>query len=227
VRQGPVYPDANGTLRFSYATVKGYEPADGVIAKPQTTLRGAVDKHTGEPPFALPAAVIEKAPAARDSYWADADLGDVPVCFLTNADTTGGNSGSPIIDGQGRLVGLNFDRVWENIAGDFGYSQERSRNIGVDVRYLLWMLDRVDNASALLTELGVAEHRGASVQRSRAGARRPTPGAPAEQSQPAAKTGCGCSVEPRDPSAGLWALGLVALALGRRARARSAARPHA
>ncbi|MCA9705282.1 MAG: S46 family peptidase, partial [Myxococcales bacterium] len=143
VRGGPVYPDANGTLRFSYATVQGYSPRDGLVATPQTVLAGQLAKDTGADPFELPAAVREAAAAAPRTFWADPALGDVPVDLLANGDTTGGNSGSPVIDGQGRWVGLNFDRVWENIAGDYGYDLERSRNIIVDVRYLLWVLDDV------------------------------------------------------------------------------------
>lgn len=158
-RSGPTYPDANGTLRFSYAYVRGYAPRDGLVATPQTTLAGAIDKHTGEDPFDLPERVRSAAEEGRTSYWADPNLEDVPICFLSNADTTGGNSGSPTIDRHGRLVGLNFDRVWENIAGDFGYNVERSRNIIADVRYLLFMLDRVEDAGELLEELGLSEHR--------------------------------------------------------------------
>lgn len=161
IRKGPVYPDANGTLRFSYATIKGYAPRDGMSATPQTTLKGQVAKATGEEPFNLPQDVIDAAPKAGETNWADPGLGDVPVCFLATGDTTGGNSGSPMIDGKGRWIGLNFDRVWENIAGDFGYDMTRSRNIGVDVRYLMWNLDVVDGATRLLEEMGVADKRGA------------------------------------------------------------------
>lgn len=161
VRGGPVYPDANGTPRLSYASVQGYSPRDGLLATPQTVLAGQVAKHTGEEPFDLPTAVREAAPRAAQTYWADPALGDVPVDFLSNGDTTGGNSGSPVIDGQGRFIGLNFDRVWENIAGDVGYDVARSRNIIVDVRYLLWVLDEVADAGALLEELGVAHLRDA------------------------------------------------------------------
>ena len=75
--------------------------------------------------------------------------------FLADCDTTGGNSGSPVIDGRGRLVGVNFDRVWENVANDFGYNPEIARNVSADVRYLLWILDEVEGADALLEELGV------------------------------------------------------------------------
>jgi len=164
LRDGPVYPDANGTLRLSYATVQGYSPRDGLQATPQTVLAGQVAKHTGVDPFDLSAAVREAAPRAAQTYWADPALGDVPVAFLANGDTTGGNSGSPVIDGQGRFIGLNFDRVWENIAGDYGWAAHRSRNIIVDVRYLLWVLDEVADAGALLEELGVAHLRDAPAR---------------------------------------------------------------
>ena len=153
-RPGLLYPDANGTLRMSYANVRGYTPQDGLWALPQTTLAGQIAKHTGQPPFAMPPNVLAAAKQTDRGRWKDAKLGDVPVCFLSSADTTGGNSGSAVIDAYGRLVGLNFDRVWENVAGDFGYDIARSRNISVDVRYLLWMLDRVEHADALLRELG-------------------------------------------------------------------------
>jgi len=157
VRQGPVYPDANGTLRFSYATVRGYSPQEGLVATPHTTVTGQVAKHTGEDPFDLPQAVRDAAPTAGNTFWAEPDLGDVPVCFLASGDTTGGNSGSPVVDGRGRWVGLNFDRVWENIAGDFGYAIDRSRNVIVDIRYILWLIDDVYGAKGLIDELGLRE----------------------------------------------------------------------
>lgn len=156
VKKGPIYPDANGTLRFSYAQVRGYSPQDGLYALPQTTLDGAIAKHTGDAPFILPKALRAKADEAKNTAWADGELGALPVNFLSTSDTTGGNSGSPVLDGKGRLIGFNFDRVWENIAGDFGYHPSRSRNITVDVRYVLWLLDRVYNATNLLEEMGVA-----------------------------------------------------------------------
>ena len=161
VREGPVYPDANGTLRFSYAKVGGYSPREGLTATPQTTLAGQLAKVTGVAPFTLPQRIQDLAAGAADSHWADPVLGDLPINFLANADTTGGNSGSPVVNGRGELVGLNFDRVWENIAGDFGYNPARSRNVIVDVRYLLWLLDRAEDAGTLLDELGVGGLRNA------------------------------------------------------------------
>ena len=151
----PIAPDANGTLRVSFAHVQGYQPRDGVFLLPQTTLRGVVDKTTGVDPFAAPAALLEAAREAPKSRFADSKLGQVPVAFLADCDTTGGNSGSPVIDGRGRLVGINFDRVWENVANDFGWNPEVARNVSVDVRYLLWNLEALggDAAKPLLDEL--------------------------------------------------------------------------
>ena len=218
VRQGPVYPDANGTLRFSYATIRGYVPQEGLVATPQTTLRGQLAKLTGEAPFALPERVLAAAPGARDSYWADPVLGDLPLCFLASADTTGGNSGSPVINGRGELVGLNFDRVWENIAGDFGYS-DRSRNVIVDVRYLLWLLDKVEDAGPILDELGVGSLRAAGPRSLRSAgppaAAEGAADAPDECAQaPRPRRGCGCQGTGEGAPWGL----LGALALVRRRR---------
>jgi Peptidase S46 len=151
----PVAPDANGTLRVSFAHVQGYTPRDGLRAAPQTTLAGIVEKNTGVEPFNAPKMELDAALAHRDGRWRDARLGDVPVNFLADADTTGGNSGSPVVNGRGELVGVNFDRVWENVANDFGYNPDVARNVNVDVRYLLWMLDVVQHANGVLRELGV------------------------------------------------------------------------
>jgi len=153
-RGGPLDPDANGTLRASLARVAGYSPRDAVWMHPRTTLRGALAKHTGTPPFDLPAAIRAAAGRAAASRFADRALADLPVDFLADADTTGGNSGSPVLDGRGRLVGVNFDRVWENVANDFGHDPAICRSVAVDIRYVLWLLDQTEGAGALLTELG-------------------------------------------------------------------------
>ncbi len=155
-RGGRVYPDANSTLRVAFGTVKGYSPREAVTMGPQTSLTGLLVKHTGQAPFDAPRALVAAAEREDFGRWAQADLSSVPVNFLSDSDTTGGNSGSPVLNGRGELVGLNFDRVFENVAGDFGWSQQFSRNVMVDVRYMLWILDRVAGAEGLLAELGVS-----------------------------------------------------------------------
>lgn len=139
----PVAPDANSTLRFTYAHVRGYEPRDGVVYTPQTTVAGIVEKHTGEEPFNAPQPLLDAAKKRSN----------VIVDFLSDADTTGGNSGSPTVNGRGELVGVNFDRVWENVANDFGYNEKVGRNVNVDIRYLLWLLSDVYDGKALLKEI--------------------------------------------------------------------------
>ena len=142
----PVAPDANSTLRVSFAHVQGYVPRDGVIYTPQTTLGGMIEKNTGEEPFAVPQLILDAARRVKPAQ--------VPLDFLANADTTGGNSGSPVVNGRGELVGLNFDRVWENVANDFGYNPEIARNVNVDIRFFLWLLEDVQKADNILRELG-------------------------------------------------------------------------
>jgi S1-C subfamily serine protease len=97
--------------------------------------------------------VRRAAARAPESRWSDPRLKDIPIGFLADGDTTGGNSGSPVVNGRGELVGLNFDRVWENVANDFGFNPDIARNVSVDVRYLLWMLDDIEGAGALVKEL--------------------------------------------------------------------------
>lgn len=217
-----LYPDANGTLRLSVGTMRGYSPEDGLLARSQTSLHGAVEASTGEEPFNLPRAVVEKAPEAKESYWADPDLDDVPVCFLSNADTSGGGDGSAVVNGRGELVGLSFDRVWENVAGDLGYSVSRSRNINTDIRYMLWLLDRVVDAGDLLQELGAARYRSAPSRRERTQPlRRHLPSAPAASAKPAPAKGCGCTLPASDAGGrAALAVALLALAAARRRRAR-------
>ena len=148
-----LYPDATSTPRLSFGNVRGYSPHDGVLYTPFTTVGGLVMKNTGEAPFDAPAELLEAAQTSTESRWADRPLGDVTTCFLADLDTTGGNSGSPVIDGQGRLVGLLFDGVWEDLAGDITYSPRVSRSISVDVRYVLWILEEVMDAGHIVTEL--------------------------------------------------------------------------
>ena len=147
------YPDANGTLRVSFANVKGYAPRDGVLYTPHTTVAGILRKETGAEPFASPAALLSAANTRTASRFFDKALGDVPVCFLSDGDTTGGNSGSCVVNGKGELVGLNFDRVFEAVSGDFGWNADRSRNVSVDIRYALWVMEQVLPARRALAEL--------------------------------------------------------------------------
>jgi hypothetical protein len=154
----PVDPDANGTLRVSFARVKGYAPRDGVLYTPQTRLGGVMEKATGEEPFRVPEEIARAFAERRFGPWKDSSLNDVPVNFLSDADTTGGNSGSPTVNARGQLVGVNFDRVWENVANDFGYNPDIARNVNADIRYLLWILDQVQGADELLRELGIQRY---------------------------------------------------------------------
>jgi hypothetical protein len=142
----PVAPDANSTLRVSFAHVKGYVPRDAVQYTPQTTLAGMLEKHTGTEPFAVPRFILDAAQKVKPE--------EIPLDFLSDADTTGGNSGSPVINARGELVGLNFDRVWENVANDFGYNPAVARNVNVDIRFFLWLLRDVQKAEWVLKELG-------------------------------------------------------------------------
>lgn len=156
-RNQPVSPDANQTLRVSLGHVKGYAPHDGLVMLPQTTLSGLLAKAGEAPPFVIADAVKVACRRARQSRWRDPVLGDVPVNFLADLDTSLGTSGSPILNGKGELVGVNFDRVWEAVASDFGYDPDLNRNISVDLRFMFWTLEEVEGrpAERLLRELGV------------------------------------------------------------------------
>jgi hypothetical protein len=155
---GLVPPDANGTLRVTFGEVKGVETKDGIFWKPFTTLAGIEEKHTGEGEFDATEAQMEAIKALRagkQTAYKKEELGDVPVNFLSTVDTTGGNSGSPTLNGRGELVGLLFDGTYDTIASDFLFDPVRTRSIHVDVRYLLWAMAEVDGASHLIREMGV------------------------------------------------------------------------
>ncbi len=148
------YPDANSTLRFNYGRVEGYAPRDAVIYTPFTTLAGVLAKNTGEPPFELDAKFIAAAEGPGRLAHADPALGDVPVDFLTSNDSTGGNSGSPVLNADGELAGVLFDGNYESLSSDFLFQPEVTRSIHVDIRYVLFVADQVDRAAAVLRELG-------------------------------------------------------------------------
>jgi hypothetical protein len=153
---GLVAPDANSTLRVTYGQVKGVDAKDGLYYKPQTTLAGIIEKHTGEGDFDAPKVQLNAIKALRSSKkspYIDASLGDVPVNFLSTVDTTGGNSGSPTLNGKGELVGLLFDGTYESVASNYLFDPTTTRSIHVDSRYMLWNMAEVDGAVRLLEEM--------------------------------------------------------------------------
>jgi hypothetical protein len=155
---GLVAPDANSTLRVTYGQVKGVDAKDGLFYKPQTTLNGIVEKHTGTGDFDAPKLQLDAIQALRGgkrSPYADKALGDVPVNFLSTVDTTGGNSGSPTLNAKGELVGLLFDGTYESVASNYVFDAVRTRSIHVDARYMLWNMAEVDGALHLLEEMGI------------------------------------------------------------------------
>ena len=157
MRESKPYPDANRTLRFSYGEVKGYHPHDGAIYLPFTTLSGVIDKDTGREPFDVPEK-LKQLYAARDfGPYATADGSNVPVDFLSNADIIGGNSGSPIMNGRGEQVGIVFDGNYEGLGNDFFYNESKGRAISVDIRYVLFLLDKFGGAGYLLKELDIRD----------------------------------------------------------------------
>ncbi|NGY36219.1 S46 family peptidase [Flavobacterium sp. XN-5] len=147
-----IFPDANSTLRVTYGKVKGYEPKDATIYTPITYLEGVMEKYVpGDYEFDMPSKLIDLY-NAKD-YGVYAENGKMPVNFIGTNHTTGGNSGSPAIDANGNLIGLNFDRVWEGTMSDIYYDPSICRNIMVDVRYILFIMDKYAGAQNLIDEL--------------------------------------------------------------------------
>jgi len=147
------FPDANGTIRVTYGQVRGYAPRDAVYYNPVSYLDGVIEKYVpGDYEFDVPQKLRDLYDAKDYGQYADAN-GKVPVCFLGTNHTTGGNSGSPAIDAHGNLVGLNFDRVWEGTMSDMNYDPEICRNIMVDLRYVLFIIDKYAGATHLIDEM--------------------------------------------------------------------------
>ena len=151
----PVYPDANSTLRVTYGTVSPYSPRDGLVKGPFTTVEGIVEKATDKDPFLVPAALTKAVQEKRYGVFKDPVLNTVPVNFLSSADTTGGNSGSAVMNKRGELVGLNFDSTYESITKDWYFDTAITRAIHVDIRYMLWVMKEVDGADILLKEMTI------------------------------------------------------------------------
>lgn len=149
-----IFPDANSTLRVTYGKIKGYKPSDAVYYEPFTTLDGVMEKYIpGDYEFDVPQKLI--ALYNNKDYGDYGVKGKMPVCFIATNHTTGGNSGSPALDKNGNLIGLNFDRVWEGTMSDIYYNPDICRNIMVDVRYILFIIDKYANAKNIINELKI------------------------------------------------------------------------
>lgn len=151
----PVYADANSTLRITFGNVLGESPQDGLVYKPFTTLQGITAKDTGEEPFNAPKAELKLIANKDYGPYELKPINSVPVNFLANLDITGGNSGSPAMNAKGELVGLLFDGTYESINSDWDFDVCTTRTIAVDVRYMLWVMDKLDGADRLLKEMGI------------------------------------------------------------------------
>jgi len=149
------YPDANSTMRLTYGTVGGYIPRDGVKYDYFTTLRGYIEKEIpGDDEFDVPAKLKQLYEAKNYGQYGDKD-GTLHTCFTTNNDITGGNSGSPVINGKGELIGIAFDGNWEAMSGDLAFENELQKCINVDIRFVLWTIDKMAGAQNLIDEMTI------------------------------------------------------------------------
>lgn len=155
MRKGQYYPDANFTLRWTYGEVKGYQPRDAVTYDYQTSLRGVIEKDTGVEPFDMPAKLKELYEKKDFGSYIDGRLKDVPVAFLATTDITGGNSGSPVMNGRGEVIGLAFDGNYEGLGGDYNFDIRTNRTLAVDIRYVLFLVEKYAGAGYLLEEMQI------------------------------------------------------------------------
>lgn len=152
----PIYPDANSTLRLTYGQVLPYEPADGVVYNTYTTLKGVMEKEDPENwEFVVPQK-LKDLYNAKD-YGRYGKNGEMPVCFIVNTDNTGGNSGSPVFNSKGQLIGTAFDRNYEGLTGDIAFRPSSQRAACVDIRYTLFIIDKFAGASHIIDELTIEE----------------------------------------------------------------------
>ncbi len=149
-----LYPDANGTIRFTSGPVKGYSPANAVWYRPFTSLAGVLEKDTGEEPFDAPEKLIKLYENKDFGSYMDPELKDVPIAFLHQCDITGGNSGSPVLNAKGELIGCAFDGNYEAMISDWQYDAVLQRTISVDIRYVMFVTEKFGNASFVLEEMG-------------------------------------------------------------------------
>jgi hypothetical protein len=155
-KHGRIAPDANSTIRFTYGFIRGYTPRDAVIYSPQTTLKGVIEKETGEFPFHVPPKLKELHKKADFGRYADKKLNDIPACFLNTTNVTGGNSGSPTLNAKGEQIGIIFDMTYESVTGDYYVIPELQRTISVDIRYVLFITDKFSGATHLIDEIGLS-----------------------------------------------------------------------
>ena len=153
----PIYADANSSLRVTFGRVQGNEPKDGLVNLPFTTLEGILGKDTGLDPFNAPQKQLNLIRSGEYGAYELPSLGSVPVNFLADLDITGGNSGTAAMNSKAQLVGLLFDGVYESIIGDWDFDQAKNRAIAVDSRYMLWVMEYMDNAANLLEEMTIVD----------------------------------------------------------------------
>ena len=151
-----MYPDANSTIRLTYGTVKNYKPRDGVLYEHYTTLKGYIEKEDStNSEFVVPKKLKELY--AKKDFGPYGQDGEMHTCFLSTNDITGGNSGSPIMNGKGELIGLAFDGNWESLSSDIAFDPDLQRTISVDIRYVLFIIDKYGNAKHLVDEMKIAK----------------------------------------------------------------------
>ncbi|MCK5879615.1 MAG: S46 family peptidase, partial [Holophagae bacterium] len=152
---GRLAPDANSTIRFTSGNVMGYSVKDGVRYLPFTTLNGVMEKETGKFPFVVPEKLKTLYKNRDFGRYEDTELQDVVTCFLNTTNVTGGNSGSPVLDADGRQVGIVFDMTYESVVGDYLVLPELQRTIHVDIRYVLFVTEKFGGATRILKEMGL------------------------------------------------------------------------